>query len=192
MILYANNMLIMFTALLWITPFFEILINNNNGDGKGGRAGSEIGNAERLNGSVGMSRSDFNKLRVWCLLLSGLLQIVALRPNVQMYLNEALLSWYQRLHASKVPDLDFSRAKVFLHNHYLCLIVLQFFVPPILVILFVGLSQIDGYQSVCGLLPCSAFVEEVALFLAWWVVFVWAVFTSGSLVLYRHGILYVS
>ncbi|KAE8022509.1 hypothetical protein FH972_008301 [Carpinus fangiana] len=197
MILYANNMLIMFTALLWINPFSEILINKNNDGDKGGHAGGEIGNAERLIGNVGMSCSDFNQLRVWCLLLSGLLQIVALRPNVQMYLNEALLSWYQRLHASKVPDLDFSRAKVFLHNHYLCLIVLQFFVPPILVLLFVGLSQIDGnsfgnFQSVYGLLPCFTFVVEVALFLAWWVVFVWAVFTSGSLVLYRHGILYVS
>ncbi|KAF4372369.1 hypothetical protein F8388_027042 [Cannabis sativa] len=41
----------------------------------------------------------------------GVLQLVALRPNLQMYLNEALLSWYQRLHASKVPDLDYSRAK---------------------------------------------------------------------------------
>ncbi|GMY07116.1 transmembrane protein 161B [Fagus crenata] len=197
MILYANHMLIMFTALLWINPFTEILVNKSNDDGKGARLVSEIGDAERLVGNVGMSRSDLNKLRLWCLLLSGLLQIVALRPNLQMYLNEALLSWYQRLHASKVPDLDFSRAKVFLHNHYICLVVLQFFAAPILVLLFVGLSQIDGnsfrnIQSVCSLLPCSVFVEEVALFLAWWVVFVWAIFTSGSLVLYRRGILYVS
>lgn len=197
MVLYANNMLILFTALLWITPFAEILVNDKAEGSKGRSTGGEIGNAERLIGSVGMPRSDFNKLRVWCLMLSGLLQILALRPNVQMYLNEALLSWYQRLHASKVPDLDFSRAKVFLHNHYLCLVVLQFFAPPILVLVFVGISQINNnsfgnYQSVCGLLPCSAFVEEAALFLAWWVVFVWAIFTSASLALYRHGILYLS
>ncbi|KAK7858081.1 hypothetical protein CFP56_014470 [Quercus suber] len=183
MILYANSMLIMFTALLWINPFSEILVNNNNDDGKGARVVSEIGDAERLVGNA------------LVLVAFGLLQIMALRPNLQMYLNEALLSWYQRLHASKVPDLDFSRAKVFLHNHYICLVVVQLFAPPILLLLFVGLSQIDSssfqnIESVCSLLPCSVFVNEVALFLAWWVVFVWAIFTSGSLVLYRRGILY--
>ncbi|KAF5480378.1 hypothetical protein F2P56_001134 [Juglans regia] len=197
MILYANATLSMLAALLWINPFVEILVNKNIDDAKGARLVSEIGDAERLAGNVGMSLSDFNKLRFWCLLLLGLLQVVALRPNLQMYLNEALLSWYQRLHASKIPDLDFSRAKVFLHNHYLCLVVLQFLAPPILVLLFVGLSQIDGNsflnsQLICSLQPCSSFVKEVALFLAWWVVFVWAVFSSGSLVLYRRGILYMS
>lgn len=197
MILYANNMLIIFTALLWINPFAEILVNKNIGNGKGEHFVSNIGNAEKLVENVGFSRSDFTKLRLWCLLLSGLLQIVALRPNLQMYLNEALLSWYQRLHASKVPDLDFSRAKVFLHNHYLCLVVLQFLAPPILVLVFLGLSQIDGnsfgnFEMVCDLLPCSAFVKEVGVFLAWWIVFVWAVFTSATLVMYRRGSLYVS
>lgn len=114
-----------------------------------------------------------------------------------MYLNEAVFSWYQRLHASKVPDLDFSRAKVFLHNHYLCLVVLQFFAPAILVLLFLGMSQIDDssleiFRWVCDLISCSAFVKEVNLFMAWWVVFVWGLCTSVSLLLYRHGILYVS
>ena len=146
---------------------------------------------------MGMSKSDFDKFRIWCLLASGLLQIVTLRANLQMYLNEAVLSWYQRLHASKVPDLDFSRAKVFLHNHYLCLVVLQFFGPPALVLIFLGFSQIDdklltNFQPVCSLLPCSALVKEIALFMAWWITFVWAIFTSASLVLYRRGILYVS
>lgn len=197
MILYANNMLMIFTALLWINPFAEVLVNKNIDDTKGARLVREVGDAERLVGKLGMSRYDFNKLRLWCLLLVGLMQIVVLRPNVQMYLNEALLCWYQRLHASKVPDLDFSRAKVFLHNHYLCLVVLQFLAPPILVLLFVGLSQIDGnssisFQSVCSLQPCFPFAKELALFLAWWVVFIWAVFTSGSLALYRCGIWYVS
>ncbi|XP_064949176.1 uncharacterized protein LOC103979191 isoform X3 [Musa acuminata AAA Group] len=68
-------------------------------------------------------------------------QLMVLRPNVQMYLNEAVVSWYQRLHASRVPDMDYGRAKVFLHNHYLCLVVLQFFAPPVMVLLLIGLSQ---------------------------------------------------
>uniref|UniRef100_A0A5B7BUP5 Transmembrane protein 161B n=1 Tax=Davidia involucrata TaxID=16924 RepID=A0A5B7BUP5_DAVIN len=197
MLLYANYLLTVFTSLLWINPLAKLLVNKSIEDTKGSHLIGRTGDADELVGNVGMLQSDFDKLRLWCLLASGLLQIVTLRLNLQIYLNEAVLCWYQRLHASKVPDLDFSRAKVFLHNHYLCLAVLQFFVPPALVLLFLGFSQIDDYlfdnfQVVCTLLPCSAFVKEVALFVAWWVVFVWSIFTSASLVLYRRGILYVS
>ncbi|XP_031269501.1 uncharacterized protein LOC116127978 [Pistacia vera] len=197
MILYANYLLIVSTALLWINPLAEILVKKRINDSKGANATSNIRDAENLVGNVGFSQEDFNKLRNWLLLFSGIIQIVALRPNLQMYLNEAVLSWYQRLHASKVPDLDFSRAKVFLHNHYLCLVVLQFFAPAIMVLLFLGMSVIDGsslknFRWVCDLISCSAFVKEVGLFMAWWVVFVWAIYTSISLLLYRHGISYVS
>nr|KJB23880.1 hypothetical protein B456_004G119800 [Gossypium raimondii]KJB23881.1 hypothetical protein B456_004G119800 [Gossypium raimondii] len=113
-----------------------------------------------------------------------------------MFLNEAFLFWYQRLHASKVSDLDFSRAKILLHNHYLCLAVLQLFAPPVLVLVFLGLSQVDTnsfdkYNLVCGSLPCSAFIKEASLFMAWWIIFVWVVITSASLVFYRHATLYI-
>lgn len=197
MILYTNYLLIVSTALLWINPLTDILVNKSIGIGRGAKGISSHRDADNLVGNVGLSQGDFAKLRLWCLLLSGVIQIVALRPNLQMYLNEAMLSWYQRLHASKVPDLDFSRAKVFLHNHFLCLVVLQFFAPAILVLLFLGLSQIDGnpftnFILVCGLLPCSALLKEVALLMAWWVVFVSAVYTSAILILYRHGSLYIS
>ncbi|KAK0599578.1 hypothetical protein LWI29_006582 [Acer saccharum] len=96
---------------------------------------NEANAAISLVGNAGLSPGDFVKLRLLCLLLSGVIQIVALHPNLQMYLNEAVWSWYQKLHASKVLDLDFSRAKVFLHNHFLCLVVMQLFAPPILVAL---------------------------------------------------------
>ncbi|KAK8340678.1 hypothetical protein V6Z12_A08G113900 [Gossypium hirsutum] len=106
-ILYANYMLTLFTALLWINSLAEILVNKNSHNG---------GVADKLVGN--------------------------------MFLNEAVLSWYQRLHASKVSDLDFSRAKIFLHNHYLCLAVLQFLAPPVLVLVFLGLSQLELLRSV--------------------------------------------
>uniref|UniRef100_A0A2P2IW63 Transmembrane protein 161B n=1 Tax=Rhizophora mucronata TaxID=61149 RepID=A0A2P2IW63_RHIMU len=197
MILYANYLLVFFTALLWINPLSDMLVRKNIDQIRGTHLNSNAADAEKLVGNIGFTQSDFIKLRLWCLLLSGLLQILAFRPNMQMYLNEAVLSWYQRLHASRVPDLDFSRAKVFLHNHYLCLVVLQFFAPSLLVLLFLSISQVDGnsfknFQIFCRLLPCSAFTKEVALFIAWWVVFVWAIFTSAILLLYRRGILYVS
>ncbi|KAF8413122.1 hypothetical protein HHK36_001098 [Tetracentron sinense] len=196
MLLYVNYLLVILASLLWISPVAEILVNKRNYDSGGENLIRESGDADKLVGNVGMRHSDFTKFRLWCLLASGLTQIVTLRPNLQMYLNEAVLSWYQRLHASKVPDLEFSRAKIFLHNYYLCLAVLQFFAPPALVLLFLGLSQIDGnlcgnFSVICSSSP-SAFVKEVALLMAWWVVFVWAIFTSSSLVLYRRGILYVS
>ncbi|XP_029126461.1 uncharacterized protein LOC109795106 isoform X2 [Cajanus cajan] len=193
-ILYANQAFVIFVALLWITPLAEVFVNKRDGVAK-----SAFGNAEKLVGNVGFLASDFDRFRQWCLLGSSLLQIVALRPNIQMYLNEALLSWYQRLHASKVPDLDYSRAKMFLHNHYLCLVVLQFLAPPVLVLLFLALSQVDGvsfgnrsFPLLSGLLPSFALFKEVALFLAWWVTFLWALFSSAILLLHRHCVLYVS
>ncbi|PPS19434.1 hypothetical protein GOBAR_AA01140 [Gossypium barbadense] len=186
-ILYANYMLTLFTALLWINSLAEILVNKNSHNG---------GVADKLVGNVGFSKLDFTKLRILCLLLSGVLQVVASRSNLQMFLNEAVLSWYQRLHASKVSDLDFSRAKIFLHNHYLCLAVLQFLAPPVLVLVFLRLSQVDTnsfdkYNLVCGSLPCSAFIKEASLFMAWWIIFVWVVITSASLVFYCHATVYI-
>lgn len=197
MILYANQISVIFVALLWIKPLAEIFVNTNYDSSKGASATrSGFGNAEKLVGNLGPLPSEFSNFRRWCLLGSSLLQIVALRPNLQMYLNEALLSWYQRLHARKVPDLDYSRAKMFLHNHFLCLVVLQFLGPPVLVLLFLGLSQIDGpfgnFLLLSNLLPSFAFIKEVVLFLAWWVTFLWALFSSVILMLYRHCVLYVS
>ncbi|KAI5400509.1 uncharacterized protein LOC127093111 [Lathyrus oleraceus] len=188
-ILYVNQILLIFVAFLWITPLAEIFVNKNYSGTTSG-----VGNAERLAGNIGFLPSDFANFRRWCLLGSSLLQIVALRPNLQMYLNEALLSWYQRLHGSKVPDLDYSRAKMFLHNHYLCLVVLQFFGPPVLVLIFLGLSQIDGssFGNFPLALPSSVFLKEAALFLAWWMTFLSAIYSSAILLLHRHCILYVS
>lgn len=195
--IYLACILNIFTALLWINPFIELLIIKEPLDSKKSHSSTSSLGGETLAGNVGMSSSDFAKFRLCCLLLSGLSQIVALRPNLQMYLNEAVLSWYQRLHASRVPDLDFSRAKVFLHNHYACLAVLQYFVPPTLVLVLLGLSQIEGQplgklELVCNQKPCFSFVKQVALLLAWWVVFVWSVFTTATLLLYRWGFSYVS
>ncbi|KAK6926272.1 Transmembrane protein 161A/B [Dillenia turbinata] len=189
-LIYSNYLVNAFTALLWINPFAELLINKNI-------SGSKGGHAEKLVGYVGLKNSEFENFRLSCLLISGLLQILTLRSKLQMYMNEALLSWYQRLHASKVPDLDFSGAKVFLHNHYMCLAVLQFFVPPVLVLSSLGLSQIDGnlfgnLYWVCCVLPCSAFVKQMGLFVAWWIIIVSVVFTSANLITYRLGFLYVS
>ncbi|MED6139026.1 hypothetical protein PIB30_079971 [Stylosanthes scabra] len=132
-ILYASQLFVIFTALIWIKPLAEIFVKNPNLNNNNSKGGSGVGNADKLLGSMGFSPSDFDNFRWWCLFGSSLLQIVALRPSLQMYLNEALLSWYQRLHVSKVPDLDYSRAKMFLHNHYLCLVVLQFLGPPVLI-----------------------------------------------------------
>lgn len=189
MLLYANYIMPVFTSLLWISPFVDFLVVKNI-DGKRGQVTQVVG-------YVGMSRSDFDILRHWCLMITGLLQFLTVRSNVQMFLNEAVLCWYQRLHASKVPELDYSRAKVFLHNHYLCLVVVQFFIPAMVILLLFGFSQFDdnflkGIPGVDNLLTCSALVKEVSLFVAWWIIFVWAVLSSAVLALYRRGTLYVS
>ncbi|KAL0452512.1 UNVERIFIED_CONTAM: hypothetical protein Slati_1229300 [Sesamum latifolium] len=197
MLLYATYVIAVFTSLLWITPFAEFLVNKN-ADGKNGlHMAGKRGEVLELVGYIGMSRSNFDNLRVWCLLITGLLQLLAVRANAQMFLNEAVLCWYQRLHASKVPDLDYSRAKVFLHNHYICAVVVQFFVPAAVVLLLLGFSQFDdnflkGIPGVHNFLPAFALVKEVALFLAWWIIFVWSVLSSAILSLFRRGTLYIS
>ncbi|KAH7546874.1 hypothetical protein FEM48_Zijuj01G0247200 [Ziziphus jujuba var. spinosa] len=129
LILYANYLVILFTAILWIKPLSEMLVNKNTGDGKDVHLVNKVGHLERLFGSVGIVPSNFAKFRIWSLLLLGFLQLVALRPNLQMYWNKALCLGTR------------------------------------------GLSQLDGnsvedYQLGCGLLPCSTFLKEVALFLA--------------------------
>ncbi|KAK0602652.1 hypothetical protein LWI29_035708 [Acer saccharum] len=126
---------------------------------------SEEANAAiSLVGNVGLSPEDFAKLRLLCLFLSCVIQIVALSPNLQMYLNEAVLSWYQKLHASKVLDLDFSRAKVFLHNHFLCLASSYAVVctanPGILILKFSKVSSSHGMRTRNSLKSGS--VEEEA------------------------------
>ncbi|XP_027115589.1 uncharacterized protein [Coffea arabica] len=197
MLLYGNYLLVVFTSTLWVGPFTELLVCEKSDGIKGLHSNGRNRYTEELIGRLGMLRSDFYKFRVWCMFSSGILQILSLRPNVQMFLNEAVLCWYQRLHASKVPDLDYSRAKVFLHNHYMFLVVLQFFAPGAIALLLLGLSHIDvnllaDFKLPCNLLPCSALVKEMALFLAWWITFIWAIFTSVSLTLYRRGFLFVS
>lgn len=140
---------------------------------------------------------EFKKYRIWALVASAISQLLVLRANLQMYLNEAVLCWYQRLHASRVPDLDYGRAKVFLHNHYLCLVALQFFAPPVLVLVLLGMSQLrgnlfSGVPFLGSLVDNSDLVKEIALFIAWWISFIWAILTMPSLALYRCGFLVVS
>ncbi|XP_039128455.1 LOW QUALITY PROTEIN: transmembrane protein 161B-like [Dioscorea cayenensis subsp. rotundata] len=88
--------------------------------------------------------SEIREFRVWVLAAAAVSQLVVLRSNVQMYLNESVLCWYQRLHSSRVPDMNYARAKIFLHNHYICLVVLQYFAPSTMVLLLLGLSQMKG------------------------------------------------
>ncbi|KZV31334.1 hypothetical protein F511_15162 [Dorcoceras hygrometricum] len=194
MLLYANFILVFFTSLLWFKPLAEFLVYSN--------MSSELvtdkkGEVVSFVAHLGLSKPNFENLRIWCLLITGLLQILALRPNLQMFLNEGVFCWYQRLHGSKVPDLDYSRAKVFLHNHYLCLVVLQFFAPAAMVLLLLGLSPffnnfLTDSQWACNKSSCSVFVKEVTSFMAWWIIFVWGVLGSATLALYRRGIFYVS
>lgn len=63
---------------------------------------------------------DSPELEVKLLAAAAGLQLLASRAAVQMYLNEAVFCWYQRLHVSRSPDTEYGRAKVFLHNHHLC------------------------------------------------------------------------
>ncbi|KAK4792226.1 hypothetical protein SAY86_022661 [Trapa natans] len=105
--IYAACILNIFTALLWINPFIELLIIKNPADRAKLHSSTHSRSreaAETLAGNVGMSSSDFTKFRLCCLLLSGISQFISLRPNLQMYLNEAVLSCYGASFTGVVSD----------------------------------------------------------------------------------------
>ncbi|ONK80409.1 uncharacterized protein A4U43_C01F17350 [Asparagus officinalis] len=143
----------------------------------------------------GLALSGIRSHRVGVLLVSAALQVLALRPNLQMYLNEAVLCWYQRLHSARAPDLDYARAKVFLHNHYVCTATVQFLGPPLMVMVLIGIALVRG-NLFGGVLSfdddCSDAVKGCALFLAWWAVFVQGLLMMGNVGLFRFGLLFVS
>ncbi|KAJ4776602.1 Transmembrane protein 161B [Rhynchospora pubera] len=136
-------------------------------------------------------------IQVPVLAVAAVLQILSLRAMVQMYVNEAVTCWYQQLHVTRISDLDYARAKMFLHNHHLCTVATQLFAPPALVLLLLGLSQLRGnlfegvefFQSFTDL---SDIVKEMALFTAWWVMFAWSIVTMAILACYRFGLLLIS
>jgi hypothetical protein len=125
------------------------------------------------------------------------LQLLAARPAVQMYLNEAVFCWYQRLHASRAPDTEYGRAKVFLHNHHLCAVATQLVAPPLLVLSLLALWRVQGkdfFEGVEGLywlVGWSVAMKEAALLAARWVVAVWSAATVITLVSYKRGWLFV-
>ncbi|CAL5036457.1 unnamed protein product [Urochloa decumbens] len=125
------------------------------------------------------------------------LQLLAARPAVQMYLNEAVFCWYQRLHVSRTPDTEYGRAKVFLHNHHLCAVATQLVAPPLLVLSLLALWRVQGkdfFEGVEGLdwlVGWSVAMKEAALLAARWVVAVWSTVTVITLVCYKRGWLFV-
>nr|CAB3466825.1 unnamed protein product [Digitaria exilis] len=108
------------------------------------------------------------------------LQLLAARAAVQMYLNEAVFCWYQRLHSSRSPDTEYGRAKVFLHNHHLCAVATQLVAPPLLVLSLLALWRVQGkdfFEGVEGLdwlVGWSVAMKEAALLAARWIVAVWS------------------
>ncbi|KAJ3672462.1 hypothetical protein LUZ60_007183 [Juncus effusus] len=125
--------------------------------------------------------------RVLLLASGALLQILSLRAMVQMYLNEGVVCWYQQLHGSRVADLGYARAKIFLHNHRFVMVATQLVAPPAVVLLLLAIYAIKG-----DLFESFDFVKEMALFAAWWIMFAWSVVTMLVLACYRFGILLVN
>ncbi|OEL35001.1 hypothetical protein BAE44_0003985 [Dichanthelium oligosanthes] len=121
------------------------------------------------------------------------LQLLAARPAVQMYLNEAVFCWYQRLHASRAPDTEYGRAKVFLHNHHLCAVATQLVAPPLLVLSLLALWRVqgkdffEGLEGLDWLVGWSVAMKEAALLAARWVVAVWSTVTVITLMSYKRG-----
>lgn len=140
-----------------------------------------------------MSENTFEEVCFWSLVVGGLLQVFLFRVNVQTYLNEAVLVWYESLHRSKVMNLELTRAKLILNNYFLCRAAIQFLVPGMLAVLFLGMSRVQGNPSITSttetLFSGSLFIKVLTLFMAWWITFSRAIITCIILALYRLGFL---
>ncbi|EAZ35690.1 hypothetical protein OsJ_19978 [Oryza sativa Japonica Group] len=140
---------------------------------------------------------DSPELEVKLLAAAAGLQLLASRAAVQMYLNEAVFCWYQRLHVSRSPDTEYGRAKVFLHNHHLCAVATQLVAPPLLVLSLLALWRVqgkdyfEGVEELNWLVGWSVAMKEAALLAARWIVAVWSTVTVGTLVFYKRGWLFV-
>uniref|UniRef100_A0A0D9WLB6 Uncharacterized protein n=1 Tax=Leersia perrieri TaxID=77586 RepID=A0A0D9WLB6_9ORYZ len=145
----------------------------------------------------GLGLLDAPEMEVRVLAVAAGLQILASRAAVQMYLNEAVFCWYQRLHVSRSPDTEYGRAKVFLHNHHLCAVATQLVAPPLLVLSLLALWRVQGKEYFEGveeldwLVGWSVAMKEAALLAARWIVAVWSSVTVGTLVFYKRGWLFV-
>eukprot|EP00249_Psilotum_nudum_P022417 c28508_g1_i2 orf=401-2488(-) len=143
---------------------------------------------------VGMPKRTFEQFRLWSLLLTGVLQLCLLRVNLQTHLNASVLIWYESLHCSSVINFELTRAKLIVNNYFLCQSALQFLVPGMLIVLFIGLSRALETQSsglsIAGVSFLSAsFIQVAVLFMAWWIAVMWTALTFTILAFYRLGFL---
>lgn len=211
LLLHLNAILPLFASLLWIKPMGELFIASKTSqqsgipvhggayDTEGKVAGAQFWGKLLLPApsddwaqDFGVSRELFTKAQFWGLLVAGLLQLCLFRVNVQTYLNEAIIIWYESLHRSKVMNLELTRAKLLLNNYFLCRVAVQFFVPGMLVSLLLGMSRVWGNVPISMLAETSSsflFLRVTALFMAWWVTFSWSIVTCVTLALYRTGFL---
>ena len=207
LLLHLATILPLFAAVIWIKPMGELFIASN------ASKGLEEGSENKMTGVLfwgklilptpsadwaqdfGVTQEFFASAQFWSLLLSALLQLCLFRVNAQVYLNEALMSWYESLHCSKVMNLELTRAKLLLNSYFLCRVAVQFFVPGSLVVLLLGMSRVWGHVPISKLVKTSVsslFLRTAALFMAWWVTFSWNILICITLALYRTGFLLVS
>jgi hypothetical protein len=202
LLLYLTTILPLFAAILWIKPMAELFIASNSSQGLEQSSGNKLLGAQFWGRLVlpspsadwaqdfGVAPDVFASAQFWILMISGLLQLCLFRVNVQVYLNEGIMAWYENLHGSKVMNLELTRAKLLLNSYFLCRSAIQFFVPGTLVILLLGMSRVWGRVPISKLVETSItllFIRRTTLFMAWWVTFSWGILTCVTLTLYRTG-----
>ncbi|EFJ17513.1 hypothetical protein SELMODRAFT_420900 [Selaginella moellendorffii] len=113
------------------------------------------------------------------MILTGVIQLLLLRINVQAYLNLGVLAWYESLHGSKTPDAAALKHKILVVNHFMCRVAIQNLVPAVLLILFAGLSRSPSPSSNAP--GGIGFVAQTAQFFAWWTLLSWSLLTPTGL-----------
>ncbi|EFJ28847.1 hypothetical protein SELMODRAFT_440915 [Selaginella moellendorffii] len=181
------------STLLWLKPMADLFIRlpekNSIDHGSTGWQWQRRSLFEGKDwaGSVGFSPETFQDLKFVGMILTGVIQLLLLRINVQAYLNLGVLAWYESLHGSKTPDAAALKHKILVVNHFMCRVAIQNLVPAVLLILFAGLSRSPSPSSNSP--GGFGFVAQAAQFFAWWTLLSWSLLTSTVLAMFRFGML---
>eukprot|EP00242_Pyramimonas_sp_CCMP2087_P002227 CAMPEP_0198230466 /NCGR_PEP_ID=MMETSP1445-20131203/114678_1 /TAXON_ID=36898 /ORGANISM="Pyramimonas sp., Strain CCMP2087" /LENGTH=435 /DNA_ID=CAMNT_0043911009 /DNA_START=177 /DNA_END=1484 /DNA_ORIENTATION=- len=137
-------------------------------------------------------------LRAGATMLAGGLMLAMLRPQVQSFLDNGMVVWYENLHGTtttsnqeKEKQAQYVRMHLELNNTMLCKAALQMFAPGVILVSFAALIWQKGVMTNelpadTAFLPAILF-KSVFSFLAWWLCCMWTLASYTTLGMFRYG-----
>uniref|UniRef100_A0A6T7WIQ3 Transmembrane protein n=1 Tax=Pyramimonas obovata TaxID=1411642 RepID=A0A6T7WIQ3_9CHLO len=137
-------------------------------------------------------------LRAGACMLAGLLMLGMLRPQVQTFLDNGMVVWYECIYGSATTSSAEKeklstnvRLHLELNSTLLCKVALQMLGPAVILVSFATLIWHKGvmtqYLNTDFSFVPPILVKGTASFLAWWFCCVWTVISYVTLGMFRYG-----